>query len=517
MRNKVVASLFAVVLSASMILGTGMAAFSEETDQDTNNEPGVTLSLASQDEDQTEEEEEPDQKEPESEIETEAETEEKIEYETLETTNTGETAVKAIDVSELVENTMPSIVAITTSTVQEVESFYFYGGSQEYEVQGGGSGIIIAQNDTELLIATNNHVVDDAKELTVCFSVAVEDPEDLIAPAVVKGTSAKYDLAVIAVGLGDINSEVFKQLKIATLGSSANLKVGEAAIVIGNALGEGQTVTSGIISALEREIATEAGKFTEFQTDAAVNFGCSGGAVLNAKGEVIGIVSAKAVDDYAESMGYGIPIDTAIPVLQDLINRETRDVVENHGYIGIQVVPVSEEAREMYNMPAGAFVYEVTEGSAGDQAGLKKGDIITKFDGREIDSSDTLVKTISYYEAGETVTVEIMVADNGEYTTKEVEVTLQEGTPEQKEQAQKDEEEKKQEENQDNKQDDQSGDDGTPNEDDQQSGQDPFNGNGYDDDDLFNYFFGNGGQNNNGNGRGDGYGGFGDFFFGNGF
>ena len=504
MKNKVVASLFALVLSASMIFGAGMAAFSEEADQDKNNEPGVTLSLASQDEDETEAEAGQDVPETETETETEA----KVEYETLETTKTGETAVKAVDVSELVENTMPSIVAITTSTVQEVESFYFYGGTQEYEVQGGGSGIIIAQNDTELLIATNNHVVEDAKELTVCFSVQAEDPEDLVAPAVVKGTSFKQDLAVIAVKLEDISSDVLSQLKIATLGSSEKLKVGEAAIVIGNALGEGQTVTSGIISALEREIATEAGKFTEFQTDAAINFGCSGGAILNSKGEVIGIVSAKATDDFAESMGYGIPIDTAIPVLQDLINHETRDAVENHGYIGIQVVPVSEEAREMYNMPAGAFVYEVTEGSAGDKAGLKKGDIITKFDGREIDSSDTLVKTIGYYEAGETVIVEIMVADNGEYTTKEVEVTLQEGTQEQKKQ---EEIQKDQDSNKDEKETEKPDEETSP----ENNDQDPYNYDNYSDEDLFNYFFGNG-QNNN-NGRGDGYGGFGDFFFGNGF
>ena len=314
--------------------------------------------------------------------------------------------------------------------MQELES-YFYG-PQKIEVEGAGSGVIIAQNDTELLIATNNHVVEDTNDLTVCFTVEPDDPDDvdtLLAPAVVKGTNSSYDLAVIAVQLKDINSDVLGKLKIATLGSSDKLKVGETSIVIGNALGDGITVTTGIISALEREVTTKKGTFTELQTDAAINLGCSGGAILNKKGEVIGIVEAKAVVDYAESMGYGIPIDTAIPVLEELINRQTRSEVTNHGFMGITVVPVSDEAKQMYNMPAGAFVYEVAEGGSADKAGIRKGDIITRFDGIEIDSSDKLVSTISYYEVGETVTVEIQTADAGSYTSKEVEVTLQEGAP----------------------------------------------------------------------------------------
>lgn len=349
-------------------------------------------------------------------------------FETLETTVTGEEGIMAMDVSGIVENCMPSIVAITNKSVQEVQG-YFYG-SQKIESQSAGSGIIIAQNDTELMIATNKHVVEDAKEMTVCFTVDTEDPEDAVVPAVTKGTDAEHDLAVVAVKLSDIPSDVLSQLKIATLGSSDHLKVGETAIAIGNALGTGQTVTSGIISALEREITTDVGTFTELQTDAAINFGCSGGALLNKRGEVIGINSAKATGDYAESMGYAIPIDAAIPVLSNLINRETREVVDNHGYMGITVVPVSDEAKEMYNMPAGAFVYEVTEGSAGEKAGLKKGDIITKFDGISIDSSDTLVSTLGFYKAGETVTLEVQQAENGAYVSRDVEVTLQEGAPE---------------------------------------------------------------------------------------
>lgn len=362
-----------------------------------------------------------------------------VDYETLETTSTGGEGIIAMDVSGIVENCMPSIVSITNHSVQEVQS-YFYG-SQEMETESAGSGIIIAQNDTELLIATNKHVVEDAKKMTVCFTVDAEDPEDLVVEAVTKGTDGSYDLAVVAVRLENIPEEVYKQLKIATLGSSDTLKVGETAIAIGNALGTGQTVTSGIISALEREITTDVGTFTELQTDAAINFGCSGGALLNKRGEVIGINSAKATADYAESMGYAIPIDAAIPILTNLINRETRELQDNHGFMGITVVPVSEEAIEMYNMPAGAFVYEVAEGSSGEEAGLKKGDIITKFDGITIDSADALVETLGYYEVGETLTLEIQVAEGGSYTTKELKVTLQEGAPVEETEAAKEAEE----------------------------------------------------------------------------
>ena len=425
----------AVIMSAAMIMSTGalinqtaLQAYAQE-EQDN----ATSLALA---------EEEPETEEAGT-AEDAEEKEEKITYETLETTKTDAEAVSALDVSDVVENVMPSIVSITGRSIQEVES-YFYG-KQEIEVEGAGSGVIIAQNDTELLVMTNNHIVDQLNELTVCFTVDTDDPEDvdkLLAPAVVKGTSTKEDLAVIAIELKDIDSEILGKLKVATLGSSEKLKVGESAIVIGNALGEGITVTTGIISALEKTITTEAGDFSVLQTDAAVNLGCSGGAILNKKGEVVGIVDAKDVADYAESMGYGIPIDEAIPVLKDLINRETRTEVENHGFLGVTVVPVSDEAKAMYNMPAGAFVYEVSKDSSADKAGIKKGDIITAFDGIDIDSSDRLVSTISYYEAGETVTVEIQTADNGSYTAKEVEVTLQEGTDTEAK-AEKDEEEEK--------------------------------------------------------------------------
>ena len=428
MFNKKMKKFGAVMLAAAVLMSAGITGLTGQEAAAEENK--VQLNIAGGDVEEGELE-----TETETETETEEQTEAKPVYETLETTKTDEGALTAVDVSDVVANTMPSIVSITGTSVQEVEN-YFYG-TQEYEVEGAGSGIIIAQNDTELLIATNNHVVAGTKDLTVCFTVDAEDAEELLAPAVIKGTSSKYDLAVIAVNISDIKEDVFKQLKIATLGSSNALKVGETSIVIGNALGVGQTVTTGIISALEREITTEAGTFTTIQTDAAINLGCSGGAILNSKGEVIGITDAKATGEYAESMGYGIPIDTAIPVLKDLVNRQTRVTVDNHGYLGITVVPVSEEAKSMYNMPAGAFVYEVNKGSAGEEAGLRKGDIITKFDGIDVSSSDELVNTILYYEVGETVKVEIQRQVDGVYEPTEVEVTLQEGSPEVKAQQEK--------------------------------------------------------------------------------
>lgn len=499
----------AFALSGTMLAASVIApgvyqnsiAYAEDTEE------GISLSIAGQDEEALTEEV---TEAPETETEIETEAPEKKEYETLETTHTGELAVNAIDVSEVVANAMPSVVSIVATSVQEVED-YFYG-KREIETSGAGSGFIIAQNDTELLIATNNHVAGNATNLTVCFTVDSDDPDELVVPAVVKGTSVTYDLAVIAVNLSDIPEHILPQLKIATLGSSKDLKVGETAIVIGNALGTGQTVTTGIISALECEVTTEAGTFTEFQTDAAVNLGCSGGAILNSRGEVIGVTSAKAVADYAESMGYGIPVDTAIPVLQELINRQTRSTVDNHGYLGITVVPVSEEAMQLYNMPAGAFVYEVGEGSGAEAAGIKKGDIITKFDGVEIDSSDTLVKTLGYYEAGETVTVELQVSEGGAYVTKEVEVTLQEGTEEQKAEAEKAKEEEQEQDQEPDQEPDQENEDGQQPQDD--SGEyEPWYGSpddpGYDEGDGYEDWYGG----NNGYGFGP-FGGFGDFFFG---
>ena len=234
----------------------------------------------------------------------------------------------------------------------------------------------------------------------------------------------------MAVRLSDIPEEVRSQLKIATLGSSDKLKVGQAAIAIGNALGYGQSVTSGIISALNREVTIDNFSNEVILTDAAINFGNSGGALLNAKGQVIGINVAKEAGDGSEGMGYSIPIDTAIPVLEKLVNKETRDKLTNaeRGYMGATVVNVSEDAKELYNMPQGAFVYEVSAGSAAEEAGIKKGDVITKFDGESVTSSDDLIDKMCYYAVGETVTVEVQTANGGEYESREVEVTLKKGS-----------------------------------------------------------------------------------------
>lgn len=372
---------------------------------------------------------------PEEDAQTEAETEEPEteapqSYEAIAGVQTGENKVVTTDVSDMVVNCMPSIVSINKISVQEVETYYY--GVQTYENESAGSGIIIAQNDEELLIATNSHVVKEATELSVCFTAEAEDVEDLVVSAKVKGTDRDYELAVVAVQLSDIPDHVRSQLKIAALGSSGELKVGQAAIAIGNALGYGQSVTSGIISALDRQLDIDDFSQKVIMTDAAINFGNSGGALLNAKGEVVGINVAKEAGTGVDSMGYSIPIDIAVPVLERLVNKQTRDQMDNadRGYMGVTVVNVSDDAKELYNMPAGAFVYEVSEGSAGEAAGLKKGDIITAFDGDSVSSSDDLIDKMSYYAVGETITVEVMTANNGEYEIREVEVTLQKGAAE---------------------------------------------------------------------------------------
>ena len=339
----------------------------------------------------------------------------------------GEGAVITTDVSAVVENCMPSIVSITQISVEEVETYYY--GTQTYEAESAASGIIIAQNAEELLVATNSHVVEGATEMTVCFTAESEDPEDLIVPAKLKGMDKTYELAVVAVRLEDIDEEVRSQLKIAALGKSEDLKVGQAAIAIGNALGYGQSVTAGIISALNRELTIDSFSQEVILTDAAINFGNSGGALLNAKGEVIGINVAKEAGDSVDSMGYSIPIDTAIPVLQKLINKQTRDQMSaaERGYMGATVVDVSVDAKELYNIPEGAFVYEVAEGSAAEKAGIRKGDVITAFDGESVVGSQDLIDKMLYYAVGETVVVEVQTANAGEYVAREVEVILQKG------------------------------------------------------------------------------------------
>lgn len=327
-------------------------------------------------------------------------------------------------VAAVARNSMPSIVAITNKSVKEVQDLFF--GTTQREALSSGSGVIIDQNDSELLIATNNHVVDGAEELSVYFTVDVDDPESSVVQAQVKGTDPDHDLAVVAVNLSDIPADVKEQIKIATLGDSDSLEVGQQAIAIGNALGYGQSLTAGYISALNREVTVDNITNSMIQTDAAINFGNSGGALLNIKGELIGINSVKAAASGVEGMGYAIPINTAKPILDELMNRTTRSKVteEEKGYMGISPYDVSAEARQVYNMPSGAFVYEVTEGTPAEKAGIHKGDIIIKVDGVNVASASDLLERMKYYKVGETIDVVVATADNGEYIERTVTITL---------------------------------------------------------------------------------------------
>lgn len=407
---------------------------SEETETEAETEKRITLNVADDEKPGSEEETEA-KTEPAAEAETDDETETEVQTETetketyasIEGAKSVSDGIVTTDVSAVVENCMPSIVAITGKSVEDIETYYY--GTQEYEAESAASGIIIAQNDDELLIAMNSHVVADTSDLNVCFSAEADDTDDLVAPAKIKGMDKDNELAVIAVQLSDIPEAVRSQLRIAKIGDSDALKVGQAAIAIGNALGYGQSVTSGIISALNREITIDNFSKPVIMTDAAINFGNSGGALLNANGEVIGINVAKEAGQSSESMGYSIPINTAVPILKELVNRETRDKLSNseRGYIGATVVDVSDDAKDLYDMPQGAFVYEVSEGSAAEQAGIHKGDIITKFEGISVTDKEDLIDQMSYYKVGETVTLEVQSATNGSYEVREVEVTLQQG------------------------------------------------------------------------------------------
>ena len=323
------------------------------------------------------------------------------------------------DVSGIVEQAMPSIVSITNMSIQEVQNFF--GQTQEQESESLGSGIIIQQSDTELLIATNNHVVEGADTLTVTF-VDEENVE-----ANIKGTDPSKDLAIVAVPLESIKDSTMETNAIATLGDSNEVQVGEPAIAIGNALGYGQSVTTGIISATNRQIDMDGFDSELIQTDAAINPGNSGGALLNANGAVIGINTAKINSSVAEGMGYAIPISDASEVLTNLMNRETRERVsdEARGYLGITGQDVSSDIGEAYNMPTGVYISEVTKGSGAEQAGLSRGSIITGMEGVTIDSMETLQDQLSYYAVGETVELTVQVpASGGEYEEQTVSVTL---------------------------------------------------------------------------------------------
>ncbi len=324
------------------------------------------------------------------------------------------------DVADIAENAMPSVVSITNMSVQQVQSFF--GGIQERESQSAGSGIIIGQNDTELLVVTNNHVVEGSDTLSFIDEESVE--------ANIKGTDASRDLAVVAVELNNIKSSTREKIAVATLGDSDEIQVGEEAIAIGNALGYGQSVTRGIISATERRI--EGFDSNLIQTDAAINPGNSGGALLNAKGEVIGINTAKAAYEAVEGIGYAIPVSEARDTIEGLMNRETRTKVadEERGYLGVsEPVDVTQETSQMYHMPVGVYITDVVRGGGADRAGLTKGSVITALNGTTINNTSTLMEQLQYYRAGETVTVTISIpASNGEYKSRDVEVTLTKGS-----------------------------------------------------------------------------------------
>ena len=330
---------------------------------------------------------------------------------------TTSTSTVTSDVSDIVENTLPSIVSITNMSVQEVQNFF--GGTSQQESESAGSGIIISQNDSELLVVTNNHVVEGSDTLTVTFN------DGNSVEAQIKGTDSARDLAVVAVPLDKISDDTMNAIKVATLGDSDSLKVGEPAVAIGNALGYGQSVTTGIVSATGRTIDGFDGEY--IQTDAAINPGNSGGALLNANGEVIGINSAKINSSAVEGMGFAIPISDASDVIQNLMNKETRSKVsdEERGYLGIKGYDVSEEGAQMYNMPTGVYVKEVMSGGGAEKAGLTKGSIITGFEGSSISGMSSLQEQLQYYKAGEEVTLTVQIPDkNGEYTEKDIKVTL---------------------------------------------------------------------------------------------
>ena len=345
------------------------------------------------------------------------------------------TAKGSLDVSDIVEAAMPSIVSITTKSVEEVQNYYgmfgqygAYSPSQEQEVQGSGSGIIIGKNDSELLIATNYHVVEGAETLSVgfCDSTACE--------AKVKGYDSEKDLAVVAVSLDDIDSDTMDAITIATIGNSDDLKVGAQVVAIGNALGYGQSVTTGIVSAKNRQLNSDdtVGDYDSdsnsatnlIQTDAAINPGNSGGALLNMNGEVVGINSAKLASTEVEGIGYAIAISDVTDTIESLMNEETRDKVEDHGVLGIIVQTVDSAVTEAYGVPEGVLVREVTEGGAADDAGIEARSIITKFAGKTVTTKEQLVDFLSYYEPGEDVELTIEVPDGKEYKEETVTVTL---------------------------------------------------------------------------------------------
>lgn len=333
--------------------------------------------------------------------------------------STEEGAAGSSSVAAIADAAMPSLVAITNQSVQEMMNWF--GQSQAYESQSSGSGIIIGQTDTELLIVTNNHVVDGAQTLSVGFI------DETAAKAQVKGTDAEHDIAVISVNLSDLSADTLSQIKVIQVGSSADLQVGEQVVAIGNALGYGQSVTTGIVSALNRPVTIDGVTNTLIQTDAAINPGNSGGALLNMSGQLVGINSAKYSDTTVEGMGYAIPVDDVTDIIESLMNRTARTQKApegQQGFLGITGQDVTSEISEAYGMPKGVYITSVEEDSAAEKAGLQKSDIITKFDGTSVSSLSGLQELISYYSSGETVEITYSAVSDGQYTEQTAEVTL---------------------------------------------------------------------------------------------
>lgn len=334
--------------------------------------------------------------------------------------NGSTTAVSTVtDVSSIAEKAMPSLVAINDTMT--VEQNNFFGMPQTYQAQSSGSGIIVGQNDTELLIATNNHVVSGATDMKVTFTDSTQ------VAAAVKGTDSATDLAIIAVKLSDIPSDTMSKIKVATLGNSDNVKVGQQVIAIGNALGYGQSLTVGYISALDREITDENGiQHTYIQTDAAINPGNSGAALLDLNGNVIGINAAKNASTEVEGMGFAIPISKAQEILNNLMTKKTREAVDEsaQGYLGIQGTNIDANASKEYGMPVGIYVYKIVEGGAAANSDLKEKDIITKFDGQSVTNMEELKQMLTYYEGGSTVSLTVQSLVNGSYVEHEVQITL---------------------------------------------------------------------------------------------
>ena len=336
------------------------------------------------------------------------------------TIKTTSVADGSLDVSTVASENMAAMVSINTVSVEEVKNYYgmFGGQSSSQETQSSGSGIIIGQNDTELLCVTNAHVINGADTISVCFvdGSAVE--------ASVKGSDTDNDLAVISVKLSDISDDTKSQIKVATIGDSSSLKVGEQVVAIGNALGYGQSVTSGIVSGLNRQL--DDSNISMIQTDAAINPGNSGGALLNMSGEVIGINTAKAAATEVEGMGYAISMSDAMPVIEELMTKTTREKVsdENASYLGISARDISSDMSSAYGIPEGIYITSVASGSAAEKAGITEQSVITKFDGVSVSTVSALESRLEYYAAGETVEVTLQVNTGSGYTEKTVSVTL---------------------------------------------------------------------------------------------